>query len=82
MACDDRGLGEIRRPCRADAGPRDGHVSVPGTGGLDLGQIARLSGLSASGSAGAPIRNVRARVNAGNDGLGQDINMILNDLTP
>lgn len=50
--------------------------------GWTLGQIAQLFRLSASGSAGAAIRNVRARVNAGNDRLCQDTNMILHDLTP
>ena len=50
--------------------------------GWTLRPIAQLFGLSASGSAGAAIRNVRMRVNAGDGGLGQDLNMILHDLTP
>ena len=50
--------------------------------GCTQGLIARLLGLSASGSAGAAIRNVLARVNGGDDGLCQDLNIILHDLTP
>ena len=50
--------------------------------GWTLGLIARLLGLTASGSAGAAIRNVLADVRVGDDGLFQSINKILHDLTP
>lgn len=51
-------------------------------GGMRLREIAESFNLSGYASAGAAIRNVRARLNDGERTLHKDLNYILQDLTP
>ena len=87
----DKGEGSSRVKCkkqrwsgkwRADAGARDGHVSTPEAGGLDAGADRAVVGPVRLGQRGCRDQECPARMNAGDDGLNQDLNMILHDLTP
>lgn len=49
---------------------------------MALNAIAGRFGLSGYASAGAGIRNVRQRLEAGGGSLGKDLNYVLQDLTP